>query len=304
MNYIYPKLSEHDLGFVRLGGAGLGNILFAWARAAVYARDHGYQMIWPTWPSVKIGPYLRHEKDKRFYGGLFHNDGTYIGGTEKLKKLITCQRLAESEQDELTESERGETVVEFTGFADCFESLLYDYDFVRQSLASITAMPHRSALDDDFSGSVGVHVRLGDFNRVSAQEASEGRHDSALPIDWYVNTVQQIRKYAGDVPVYVFSDGTDEELMPLLAMDGVKRKSYGSSIADIWALSRFPLLVASGSSFSMWARYLGRADCICYPNQIKEKILTPEEDSFEIESYGEIPEEIGMRIRERLTGIK
>lgn len=54
MNYVYPKLSEKDLGFIRLGGAGLGNLLFTYARALVYARDHGCQMIWPTWPSVKL----------------------------------------------------------------------------------------------------------------------------------------------------------------------------------------------------------------------------------------------------------
>ena len=59
MNYVYPKLSERDLGFVRLGGAGLGNILFTYARALVYARDHRCRLIWPTWFSFKLGPILR-----------------------------------------------------------------------------------------------------------------------------------------------------------------------------------------------------------------------------------------------------
>ena len=296
MNYAYPKLSEHDLGFVRLGGAGLGNIMFTWARAAVFARDNDCQVIWPTWPSIKVGPYLRREADKRFYGDLFRNEGSAVGGIKKMHKLMTCHRIPESQKD-LVKLE-DEAIVEFTGFDGCFESILYEYEFVRQLIENNLHPKNKAPLQDDYSNAVGIHVRLGDFSRVSVAEVEAGRHDSALPVEWYANIVHQIRKAAEkQVPVYVFSDGTDEELQPLLALPGVVRKTYGTSIGDILGLSRFPLLVASGSSFSMWARYLGRANCICYTNQRKQQILTPEEDKFEIETSGEIPAEIGERIR-------
>ena len=296
MNYAYPKLSEHDLGFVRLGGAGLGNIMFTWARAAVFARDNDCQVIWPTWPSIKVGPYLRREADKRFYGDLFRNDGSAVGGIKKMIKLMTCHRIAEAQKESVKLED--ETIVEFTGFEGCFDSILYEYDFVRQLIESNLHPKNRVPLQDDYQDAVGIHVRLGDFSRVSVAEVEAGRHDSALPVEWYAHIVEQIRAYAGkQVPVYVFSDGTDEELQPLLALPGVQRKTYGTSIGDILGLSRFPLLVASGSSFSMWARYLGRANCICYTNQRKQQILTPEEDKFEIETSGEISAEIGEKIR-------
>lgn len=296
MNYAYPKLSEHDLGFVRLGGAGLGNIMFTWARAAVFARDYGCQMIWPTWPSIKIGPYLRRETDKRFYGDLFTNDGAAVGGVKKVHKLLTCSRIPESQKESVVMED--ETIVEFTGFDGCFESILYEYDFVRDLIIKNLNPKNAAPLQEDYRQAVGIHVRLGDFSRVSTAEVEAGRHDSALPVEWYVDMVNQIRVFAGkQVPVYVFSDGTDEELQPLLALPGVQRKTYGTSIGDILGLSRFPLLIASGSSFSMWARYLGRANCICYTNQRKQAILTPEEDKFEIETSGVIPEDIGERIR-------
>ena len=296
MNYAYPKLSEYDLGFVRLGGAGLGNILFAWARAAVFARDYDCQMIWPTWPSIKLGPYLRREADKRFYGDLFRNDHTAIGGLKKMKKLLTCSRIKEAQKQSVGCED--ETIVEFTGFEGCFEELLYEYTFIRELIVANLHPKNRRALEGDCSRALGVHVRLGDFGRVTAQEAAAGRHDSALPIDWYVDMVFRVRACAGvEIPVYVFSDGTDQELAPLLELAQVERKTYGTSIGDILGLSRFPLLIASGSSFSMWARYLGRANCICYPNQRKQRILTPEEDKFEIEAAGELPARIGERIR-------
>ncbi len=297
MNYAYPKLSEHDLGFVRLGGAGLGNIMFTWARAAVFARDYGCKVIWPTWPSIKVGPYLRRESDKRFYGDLFRNDGSAVGGFSKMIKLLTCSRIPESRKESVQLEE--ETIVEFTGFEGCFDSILYEYDFVRELLISNLHPKNAAPLQDDYSQALGIHVRLGDFSRVSVAEVAAGRHDSALPVEWYADLVHQIRRVAGkNVPVYVFSDGTDEELRPLLEITGVQRKTYGTSIGDILGLSRFPLLIASGSSFSMWARYLGRANCICYTNQRKQAILTPEEDKFEIETDGAIPEEICEKIQE------
>lgn len=297
MNYVYPKLSEHDLGVVRIGGAGLGNILFTYARALVYARDHEVQLIWPTWPSIKIGPILRREKDKRFYADLFQNNEGAVGGLRRLWLLMRCPHIPEADKELL--EEREDVIVDFEGFEGCFSDILYDYAFVRENIQGILKDKNRKVLEFDFGDSIGIHVRLGDFARVSEKELAEGRHDSALPIRWYVQILRQLREAAGrSLRAYVFSDGNDEELAELLQMPDVERLTFGSSIADILGLSRTKMLIASGSSFSMWARYLGRQSCICYANQIKQKILTPEEDNFELETDGELPEWTKERIRE------
>ena len=300
MNYVYPKLSEKDLGFVRLGGAGLGNILFTYARAAVCARDYGYRLIWPTWFSFKLGPLLRREMDKRFYNDLFQNNCGAISGIRKLWYLMSKKRVPECEKGHGDRFDN--KIIEFTGFEGCFEEILYDSAYVREMLEKNLKKKNRAALTYDFSGTIGVHIRLGDFGRVSADEVKNGRHDSALPIDWYAGVIRQIREYAGrEVKACIFSDGTDEELAPVLALPAVERISFGTSIADIMALSRVPLFVASGSSFSMWARYLGRMSCICYTNEIKQKILTEKDSSFEYETDGVIAPEIGERIRDILA---
>ena len=297
MNYVYPKLSERDLGFVRLGGAGLGNILFTYARALVYARDHHCRLIWPTWFSFKLGPILRREMDKRFYHDLFQNRCGAVGGLKKMWLLATKKKVPE-EKKKMADRFDGRIIV-FEGLEGCFEDVLYDSRYVRENLERNLKAKNRKALSFDFSDSIGVHIRLGDFARVSEAEVRQGRHDSALPVQWYADLICQIRELAGrTVKVWVFSDGTEEELRPVLDLPNTRRITFGTSIADIMGLSRVPLLIASGSSFSMWARYLGRMSCICYTNQIKEHILTEQDQGFEYETDGVIDEETGRKIQE------
>lgn len=297
MNYAYPKLSEKDLGFVRFGGAGLGNILFAYARALVFARDYGCQLIWPAWPSVKLGPILRREMDKRFYNDLFDNRCGAVGGPKKLWLLAVKKRLPESKKGLVEKLD--DRIVEFEGLEGCFDDIRYDSAYVFENLKQNLKPRNRDALAFDFRDSIGVHIRLGDFARVSEAEVRAGRHDSALPVEWYGDMICQIRKLAGrELKVWIFSDGTEEELKPVLSLPRTQRLTFGTSIADMMALSRVPLLVASGSSFSMWARYLGRMNCICYTGQMKQEILTKRDAAFETECGDRIDQETGQKIKE------
>ena len=297
MKYVYPKLSSKDLFVIRLGGSGLGNLLFAYGRALDYAKKHNCRVIWPTWPSLKIGPYLRREKDKRHYIGLFRNQSGAIGGLRKAWLLLTHKKVDESIADQCPEN----GIVVFEKFIGSFEPIRESHKELRESLYA--NLCDKTVLSFDASGCVLLHVRLGDFGKASEAELKAGKHDSRLPITWYCKMLEQVRAICGKaVQAYVFSDGTDEELAPLLAMEAVQRKTFGNAIADIIALSKAPLFIASGSSFSMWARYLGRQNTICYTNQIKEKILTESDATFEIEVEDSIPGEYKKRIFDCLQG--
>ena len=83
-------------------------------------------------------------------------------------------------------------------------------------------------------------------------------------------------------------------------MDCVERKTFGNSIGDIIGLSKAPLMIASGSSFSLWARYIGECNSISYPNQIKDRVVTDQRNKFEIEvsDNEDFSESIRNRIRE------
>ena len=76
-----------------------------------------------------------------------------------------------------------------------------------------------------------------------------------------------------DVPAQVFSDGSDEELAGLLALPAVRRMDYGSGLGDMLGLSRSRLLIASGSTFSMWGSYLGQVPAIWHPRKLLQHVL-------------------------------
>ena len=76
--YVYARLSSWDFGVLRVFGAGLGNLLFPWARSMVLARSAGLIPIFPTWPQLKLGPIFRRERDARTYQDLFRPTSEYI----------------------------------------------------------------------------------------------------------------------------------------------------------------------------------------------------------------------------------
>ena len=139
-----------------------------------------------------------------------------------------------------------------------------------------------NALKFDAKNAINVHVRLGDFSK-SKELLDSGANNVRIDIQWYIATIKKIRAAVGwTVPVNVFSDGKEEEIRPLLELEKVRRVTFGNSIADIIALSKADLLIASGSSFSLWARFLGNCSSISYPNQIKDYVYNGK-SGFEIE---------------------
>ena len=62
MQYTFVSLGRLESIGVRLGGAGLGNILFPWATAIVYAKTHNLTRLQTTWKNLKIGTHLSQMK--------------------------------------------------------------------------------------------------------------------------------------------------------------------------------------------------------------------------------------------------
>lgn len=250
VEYSYAKLSAVDLVICRLGGTGLGNLLFPWAHFVVGTSKYDLKPLAPTWPQIKMGPLLRGETDRRFYSDLFLTPKEQVSGISKMLLLARLPRVSQADFASNTRSDGRSRLVEFDQNGPMFDYILNDYALVKQELLRITRQHHKAALQYDFTNSISVHVRLGDFKVESLQ----------TPIEWFLEAIKEVRRTIGaGIKVHIFSDGTDDELRPLLDLPRVSRISFGSSIADLLGLSCANILIANGgSTFSKWASYLGR----------------------------------------------
>ncbi len=270
MKFVYPKLSPADFWVFRLFGPGLGNLLFPWARATVLALHSDFKLISPTWPQFKIGTLLRRELDARHYAGLFTAPPGSLNGVARLRQLAFARRVDEKDAALAVDG----NVVEVSGMDGMFEPLRGHHIAVRAALIQMTKQEHQQGLRHDFAHSISIHVRMGDFTvPTSAEDVSKGTLNMRVPLSWYTGIVNGIRARHGQhIRVHVFSDGTDEELQPLLALENCQRLGFGNAIADLLALSNSSMLIASGSTFSMWASYLGRMPVIWHPGQKKQSL--------------------------------
>ena len=292
MKYVYPKLSKNDWLIVRLGGSGLGNILFPYARAISFAKKNNFKVIWPTWPSIKIGPFLRREKDKRFYNDLFTNNSGYIDGIKKIYLLLAKKKISEKFFTSNSNLNSNNEIIIFQGMDNNFKGIIHDRDIIKEDIIRNLAPKNKLVLQFNAENSICMHVRLGDFQKSGYDKLLAGNNNTSIPIEWYVKIGKSIREIVNKcVKIYVFSDGTDDELKQLLELKNIERKTFGTSIADIIAMSKAKLFISSRSTFSDWARFLGGMTTITFPGR-REKdkyYLLAYDENKEIEAIDSIP---------------
>lgn len=256
MKYTFVSLGRLESIGVRLGGAGLGNILFPWATAIVYAKTHNLTRLQTTWKNLKIGTFLRKERDKRMYFDLFTGkDG--VGGLKKFLLLNFTNK-----------------VKYFSSMDALFEPFKHDHNFVKTELLKIINPYHIEKAEEFNPNSVALHIRMGDFEEPENEQLlRDGAWNYRLPLKWYIAIIDKIR-LKSNLPIYIFSDATDKELEEILAFDNCKRAYFGSAISDMIALSRCKILISSASTFSMWASFLGQMPTIWFPGQMRQKLIS------------------------------
>lgn len=272
MKYTFVSLGRLESIGIRLGGAGLGNILFPWATAIVYAKTHNLTRLQTTWKSLKIGTFLRKERDKRMYFDLFTGkDG--VGGLKKFLLLNFTNK-----------------VKCFSSMDVLFEPFKHEHNFVKTELLKIINPLYIEKASNFNTQSVALHIRMGDFQEPETEQIlREGAWSYRLPIKWYISIIEKIRLIS-DLPIYIFSDATDKELQAVLVINNCKRVYFGSAISDLIALSRCKALVSSASTFSMWASFLGQMPTIWFPGQMQQKLISsPDIFEGEIDYTDKLP---------------
>jgi len=249
--YIYPALAEaqKDFGFFRLSGPGLANCMFVAARAYTYASNCKAIFIEPTWFKFSIGPYLRKEKDKRHYLGLFNHYG--LRGISKFV-LIKKKHFQEHQYNEFSECNSG--ILEVYGLGNYFQDI--EPELAKEYFSMIIKNSiKRKVQNCDFSNKIAVHVRMGDYSHCP---------EWVTPLSWYIKIIELISSINSSVEFLLFSDGSDQELKEILDIGSVKKVFFGNALADIYGISQCQLVIASNSTFSAWGAFLGNKPVLFY----------------------------------------
>lgn len=253
----------------RLPRGGLGNKLLVWARALVFAHQHGLPLSVSGWAEFKIGPYLRGERSKRQYWGYFSNEAR-PGLIETLMwaGVYSPCREPDLHQANLQSSSRQLFVFDqVPSWHDYFDGLRGHEAMVRAAFAAALNPPYRRFLEEPGAPVIGVHVRRSDFRELAPGE-SLGQHCNVrTPLSYYVDVVKRLRAMCGQtLPVTVFTDGREDDVQALLALPAVRMAEPAKDIVDLIRLSRSRCIVASaGSTFSYWAAYMSDAPVITHP---------------------------------------
>lgn len=291
-----------------LGRYGLAHGLLAWARCRLWCEQTGATMLAPFWLKPRIGPYLRRERDKRNYFRLFHS-GDAVAGLRRLMVLARARRVhvgtkwPGSVSDRLESGTKPVVVCVHNAVKDnekkSFAQVVGHGAFLRKELLAITRPQYRPARPA--APFIAIHVRMGDFKKPSGNLTATSTN-TRLPIDWYGERLDALRNALGeDVPALVFSDGSSEDLAPLLALEGVAQVPRQASVTDLLQIGQGAALIASGSGFSLWGAFLGNAPRISHPDQ--SIVPISENLSRDIESgFGaEIPADFVEHVRARMN---
>lgn len=237
-SFVYPKLpAKFNLGIVRIGGYGLANCLFVYGRAIIVAHEDNKTLFSGTWINFSIGPYLRFELDKRHYSGIFKFEIL-----QELKKIIYILFYKDN-------------ITIVSGLGAYFEELKQRSDIIKTTIWDNLTVELKLKLKDLNSQVIGIHIRLGDYPQ-----------NRRTNLNWYIEIVKLLSKLDEylNFDFLVFSDGTIEELNPILSLARVKLYNSGNAFIDLWTLSQSKLIIGSDSTFSAWASYLNQVPIILY----------------------------------------
>ena len=161
------RMDETDsmfFGYADVGRFGLAHSLLAWARCTVWCEQMNAPMLAPIWLRVRIGPYLRRERDKREYFRLF-SGADYVHDPRRALLLLTARKLAaETDLPQAPDPSGSPVVVVFrNGMTDgrpaYFHAIRDHSALLRDRLTRMTRPEFRPALPE--RPFIAAHVRLG-----------------------------------------------------------------------------------------------------------------------------------------------
>ncbi len=274
---------------LRAPRVGLANMLITWGRAVAFAALNDRQWKSYGWSSFRPGPWLRGERVKRRYAGMFNANLSWLQIASIELSIRNGRAVSFDPELKPLDEDRIAIFQKFPKGPNFFDGLHPHSTLIRNEFPGLlTPKVHRS-LNDQAEVAIACHVRRGDFIRETDSRYSPGGEYCQTPLHFFIDSIDAIRKKTlSDLPVTVFTDGHPQELAPLLSLPHVTMARNNSDIVDLVRLSRAEFLVTSAwSSFSYLAGFLGESTMLRYPYQQSRRIRPEGSACFEgtLEQY-------------------
>jgi hypothetical protein len=254
--------------FCKLPRAGLGNQLFVIAKALFYAKNNNTTIKFLDAQQIKLGPYLRGERSKRNYSRFFKFQKGYF--FEILWLMIYSRRISKIELSNPNINElysEHVNINEVPHYSEYFQELIPHRDTIIDLIFNnLTENIQQQVLNLN-KIDVAVHVRLGDFQKLSENVDFKNVGSTRTPFSFYIDEIKKISRFNPELNFIIFSDGHESELLPLLTLENTFLFKSINDLVDLYQMSKSKILITSaGSTYSYWAGFLGDCEIIQHPD--------------------------------------
>jgi hypothetical protein len=256
-------------------------------RAYVFAHLNSLPVIVMNYKQIRLGVYLRGEKSKRNYSGYFNFKKSFFKSL-LVRLKIYLKNPPTVLEPKLIKMPTGVSLLpnyqfsEIPHWSNFFDELNVNRELVKNLFTNLLNKQIINSLKKKMPPVIGVHIRMGDFRKLSHGEDFSKSGSVRTPEQYFIDIIQSIRAINGkSLPVSVFTDGYAHEFNELLKINNVALVEGNKDIVDLILLSRSKIIITSaGSTFSYWAGFLSDSPIIMHPDHIHHSIRLSHESGY------------------------
>ena len=242
--------------------AGLGHLLFTWAEAYRISLREKFDFIHPHWFRIRIGPYIRREKEKMIYRSIMKTPdwgvhplkGRYIAAFSK--KYTTLKELNENCGVLVIKDDRPHSFEGLFKIKEEIKGALYSISKIDPNLESYLKRPFICV--EYRSGDYRWLAKRNGFFNLSIREQRETQMRAFTGLDFFIDVVVKLRDIAGwEVPIVLSTDAYDYEVKEFMDLGGVTLAQSDSSLLKLLDMSKAAVTVIGSSNFAAWSWFLG-----------------------------------------------
>lgn len=272
--------------FAKIPKTGLGNCMFVWAHALVFARINHLELVTSRWSRFRWGAILRSEKKNRRYAGYFKEVSYFRWWYLRFVMLFNKIEL-DPAIEKIQDGNRTRFFVFTKPYPrrELFKYLEPYEDLIREEIYKLLSPRLQEKLLLIKSPQIAIHVRRGDFKIANP----------ITPNKFFISAISNIRSALNqDLAVTVFTDAEDNEIADILSMEHVSLSTNEEDILDLLQMSKSKFLVLSRSStFSYWAAFLSEGLVIMHVDDWQKQIKPWGEKYFEMRYDGQMEMDYG-----------